>query len=67
MIFDLIPHPHKSYSVVLIPTHNSPLDAVEINALLEDCFPYNNHTYHLDLWCFNTCCWDGYDNAIEFF
>lgn len=55
-----------SGQTLFIPAHNSAVDAIELNSMLEDCFPYNNHTFHLNLWDFHLVCAGGYDNAIAF-
>jgi hypothetical protein len=66
MIFDLIPNPHNTWGKILIPTWNSPIDAVELHDMLVAMFPYCHETYGLNLWGIFLICWDGYDNAIEF-
>lgn len=66
MIFDLIPSPHSTKNTVLIPTHNSSIDAEELHEMLYECFPYRRETYELYLWCFSIICFGGYSNAIEF-
>jgi len=50
--------------IVLIPLRVE--DANSIYEMLESAFPYRRETYHLNLWDFHLCSWDGDDDAIIF-
>lgn len=49
---------------VIVPRYGQ--DVEDIYNMLNSAFPYRQETYHLNLWDFHICCWDGYDNAIIF-
>ena len=65
MIFEIvtprIPDPDNIY---IKPLHF--IDAWDAYEMLDKCFPYNHDTYTGDVWQFFICCFNGYDNCLQF-
>lgn len=65
MIYEIVsPTKYDPNRVYLKPLYC--IDAWEAYNMLDQAFPYNHDTYMGNSWEFRICCFNGYENCLQF-